>query len=102
MNYCTNCGNQIPAGSKFCTSCGTAVTGGNQGYNNMNYQQQPVQQNSTNGFAIAGLICSLLVGSITGIIFLLEQTGDIQGYCFDLVALDFDYYDRNRLDKRHI
>ncbi len=69
MNYCTNCGNQIPAGSKFCTSCGTAVTGGNQGYNNMNYQQQPVQQNSTNGFAIAGLICSILVGSITGIIF---------------------------------
>ena len=29
----------------------------------------PVQNNSTNGFAIAGLVCSIVVGSITGIIF---------------------------------
>ena len=69
MNYCTNCGNQVPAGSKFCTSCGTPMNGGFQNYNNVNYQQPPVQQNGTNGFAIAGLVCSLVVGSITGIIF---------------------------------
>ncbi|MBD1541881.1 zinc ribbon domain-containing protein [Arthrobacter sp. IA7] len=23
MNYCTNCGNALPAGARFCTSCGT-------------------------------------------------------------------------------
>lgn len=34
---------------------------------NNNYQQPVVRK--TNGFAIAGLICSLLVGSITGLIF---------------------------------
>ncbi len=34
-----------------------------------NGYQQPVQQKKTNGFAIAGLLCSIIVGSITGIIF---------------------------------
>ena len=34
-----------------------------------NGYQQPVQQKKTNGFAIAGLLCSIFVGSITGIIF---------------------------------
>ena len=23
--FCTNCGNELPAGAKFCTECGTAV-----------------------------------------------------------------------------
>ena len=26
MSYCTNCGKQIPEGTKFCPNCGTPVT----------------------------------------------------------------------------
>ena len=63
MNYCKNCGNQITPGNNFCVSCGSPVDGVQQpDYN------QPVQQEQ-NGFAIAGLICSIVVGSITGLIF---------------------------------
>lgn len=66
MKYCSNCGSQIPNGSNFCTSCGQPVNGGSQ----YDSYQQPVQNNEgSNGYAIAGLICSLFVGSITGLIF---------------------------------
>lgn len=34
MAFCTNCGNQMPDGTKFCTGCGAAMTNGGT-------QQQP-------------------------------------------------------------
>lgn len=36
---------------------------------NNNYQQPTNQPTPTNGFAIAGLLCSIIVGSILGLIF---------------------------------
>ena len=41
----------------------------NTGQPIMNSYQQPIKQTKTNGFAIAGLICSIFVGSILGYIF---------------------------------
>ena len=41
----------------------------NTGQPIMNSNQQPIKQAKTNGFAIAGLICSIFVGSILGFIF---------------------------------
>lgn len=30
MSYCSNCGKQVPDGSKFCFNCGSAIVGGEQ------------------------------------------------------------------------
>ena len=44
MKYCTNCGAQIPDGSKFCTVCGTPVPAQDQAQRSAPQQDQ-TQQN---------------------------------------------------------
>ena len=44
MPYCTSCGSEIPAGSRFCTSCGAPVEAPEQPVNVQPPAEQPVQQ----------------------------------------------------------
>ena len=44
MKFCTNCGAQIPDGSKFCTVCGTPVPAQDQAQRSAPQQDQ-TQQN---------------------------------------------------------
>ena len=57
--FCGNCGNKMDSDATFCTNCGTSnsgVTKSSEG-----------SENYTNGFAIAGFVCSFLI-AIVGLI----------------------------------
>ena len=45
MAFCTNCGNQIPDGSRFCGNCGTAQNGVNPNVVNNNLGANMMQKN---------------------------------------------------------
>ena len=73
--YCTKCGKEIKDGSKFCEFCGADVSGekSNPTITNPTVEltnssvatEAPVQTASSNkksnGFAVAGLVCSFIM-----------------------------------------
>lgn len=61
MKYCPKCGFQLTDDAAFCPNCGSPAPRANGGYE--------IVPNQTNGFAIAGLVCSFfspLLGWIFG------------------------------------
>ncbi len=62
--FCGNCGSKMDSDATFCTNCGTS----NKGVVKTTYEDD---ESWTNGFAIAGFICSFLfalVGLILSIV----------------------------------
>ena len=73
--YCTKCGKEIKDGSKFCEFCGADVSGEklNPAMTNPTVEltnssvatEAPVQtansNKKSNGFAVAGLVCSFIM-----------------------------------------
>lgn len=59
--YCGNCGSKMDSDASFCTNCGTA----NSGEVKTSYEDS---ENWTNGFAIAGFVCSFIF-ALLGLIF---------------------------------
>jgi uncharacterized protein YacL len=76
--FCGNCGSKMDSDASFCVNCGTA----NSGVVKPNYSSDTAW---TNGFAIAGFICSFvfaLVGlilSIVGVQKADEHNGELKG-----------------------
>lgn len=76
--FCGNCGSKMESDASFCTNCGTS----NSGVVKNSYTSD---ENWTNGFAIAGFICSFifaLVGLILSIVGLNkanEHNGELKG-----------------------
>lgn len=64
--YCVNCGAEISNNHSFCTRCGTGVDGKKSIYQTSENQSTKTE---TNVFSIIGLICSILIGGITGLVF---------------------------------
>ncbi len=61
MKYCPKCGFQLTDDAAFCPNCGSPAPRANGGYE--------IVPNQTNGFAIAGLVCSFfspLLGWVFG------------------------------------
>ena len=63
MAFCSNCGNEIPAGAAFCAKCGTAQAGGSGA------QAAPGAQSGMSENVAA--LLAYVFGWITGIIFFL-------------------------------
>lgn len=59
MKYCSKCGNELMDEAIICPKCGCQVAG---------FSIRSINNSSTNGFAIAGFVCSFFVG-ILGLIF---------------------------------
>lgn len=62
MKYCSKCGGQLADGVAFCPNCGAKVDAPAQ-------PTHQAAQSATNGFAIAGFVCSfffILLGLIFG------------------------------------
>ena len=60
--YCNKCGAPIPEGGNFCQKCGAAVEQSTAESQPSEIQPQPVQTataTTTNGFAIAALVCGI-------------------------------------------
>lgn len=65
MKFCPTCGKEIEDGATFCPHCGAPV--GQTTQQPTQQYTQPVQQSQSNGFAIAGFVCSFFF-SIVGLI----------------------------------
>lgn len=62
---CGACGKIIRKGTVYCPNCHTMLGTGNM----QAWKQESANVGKTNGWAIAGLVCSLLVSWVLGIIF---------------------------------
>jgi hypothetical protein len=60
MKYCTNCGTQNPDNAVYCSNCGQEFRD-NTVYNGSAYAYGQPSKPASNGFAIAGFVCSFFI-----------------------------------------
>ena len=63
-NFCYKCGTPLNDSNNFCTKCGASISGDAPA--NVTNQAAKKEQNV---YAVIGLVCSIVVGGITGLAF---------------------------------